>query len=88
MSKLDQSIEMQVKNIQTKTGKTLDEMVVIIQRSGLSQHDQIRNMLHREMGLAYADASVLVDVVFQFDGTPAEVKTLSEDRAFEEMYVR
>jgi hypothetical protein len=38
--------------------------------------------------LAYSDASILVEAVFRFDGTTTEIKVLSEDRAFGEIYVR
>jgi hypothetical protein len=56
---VDRALETQIKNIQTKTGKTLDELKAIIQRSGLTKHGEIRDMLKRELGLGHGDANTL-----------------------------
>jgi hypothetical protein len=87
MSSLDQARETQLKNIQTKTGKTLDELAAIVQKSGLSKHGQIREMLMQELGLTHGDANALAHAVLQSDGTrAAQAKGLSGDAVLDEIY--
>ncbi len=59
MSSVDQAYETQLKNIQTKTGKTLDQLYAVIQKSGLDKHGEIRDMLKRDLGLGHGDANTL-----------------------------
>ena len=60
MSSLDKAVQTQLNNIQAKTGKSLDELKEIIQKSGLSKHGEIRAMLMRDQGLGHGDANSLV----------------------------
>jgi hypothetical protein len=71
MSKPDQATETQLKNIQTKAGKSLDELSAIIRQSGLTKHGELREMLQRDLGLGYGDANALVHYALQSDGTRA-----------------
>ena len=71
MSNVEKAYETQLNNIQQKTGKTLDELGMIIQRSGLTKHAEIREMLQRELGLGYGDANSLVHYVLKSDGERA-----------------
>jgi hypothetical protein len=79
MSSLDQAVQTQLNNIQKKTGKSLEEMAVVVKNSGLSKHGEIREMLMRDQGLSYGDANALVHAVLQSDGTrQAENKSQAE----------
>ena len=49
MSSLDKSMQTQLDNIQRKTRKSLDELAVIIKKSGLTKHGEIRDYLKREL---------------------------------------
>jgi hypothetical protein len=69
MSILDQAVQTQITNIQKKTGKTFDELALIVRNSGLTKHGEIREMLIRTLGLGYGDANALVHAVLQSDGT-------------------
>jgi hypothetical protein len=71
MDSLDKATETQLKNIQTKTGKTLDELSAIVRQSGLAKHGELREMLQRDLGLGYGDANALVHYALQSDGTRA-----------------
>jgi hypothetical protein len=62
MNIVDQALENQLKNIQSRTGKTLEELYAFIRASGLTRHGEIRDMLKRELGLGYGDASQLTGV--------------------------
>ena len=60
MSSVDKALETQLKNIQTRTGKTLDELSAIIRKSGLAKHGEMRDMLKRDLGMGHGDANTLV----------------------------
>ncbi len=62
MNVVDKAIETQLKNIQSKTGKSLDELCALIRASGLAKHGQIRDMLKRDLGLGHGDANTLTHV--------------------------
>ena len=47
MSSADKALATQLRNIQTKTGKSLDELAAIVKSSGLTKHGEIRDMLKR-----------------------------------------
>lgn len=87
MSILDQARETQLKNILTKTQKTLDEIREIIAQSGLQKHGELRAMLSERFGLGYGDASALVHFALQSDGqSAAQAAGASEDEVLAEIY--
>lgn len=65
MSSPEKGRETQLKNIQARTGKTLDELGALVRRSGLTKHGEIRAMLQQELGLGYGDANALAGYVLQ-----------------------
>jgi hypothetical protein len=71
MTDPDKATETQLKNIQQKTGKSLDELSALVAASGLTKHGEIRTMLMDELGLSYGDANALAHAVLQSDGTRA-----------------
>ena len=71
MDTLTRARETQLKNIQAKTGKTLAELRVLIEQSGLTKHGQIRQMLMDKLGLGYGDASMLIHFAQASDGQSA-----------------
>ena len=71
MSSLDKAVQTQINNIQKKIGKSLDELAVIVKKSGLTKHGEIRDMLKEKLGLGHGDANALVHAVLQSDGTRA-----------------
>jgi hypothetical protein len=85
MSSLDKSIQTQLDNIQKKTGKSLDELAIIIKQSRLSKHGEIRDYLKRELGLGHGDANALVHAVLQSDGQRA-AENKSTDQVLDEIY--
>jgi hypothetical protein len=68
VSDLDKAYETQIRNIQAKTGRSLDELGAIVRQSGLTKHSEIRAMLQRDLGLGYGDANSLVHFVLKSDG--------------------
>ena len=61
MNSVDKAIETQLNNIQTRTGKTRDELFAHIRESGLTRHGEIRELLQRDLGLGYGDANALAN---------------------------
>ena len=61
MNSVDKAIETQLNNIQTRTGKTRDELFARIRESGLTRHGEIRELLQRDLGLGYGDANALAN---------------------------
>jgi hypothetical protein len=71
MSSVEKAYETQIQNIQKRTGKTLEALSTLIRESGLTKHGEIRDMLIRDLGLGYGDATTLVHYVQQTDGERA-----------------
>ena len=87
MVDLNQAVETQLNNIQKKTGKTLEELAALVQKSGLTKHSDVREMLQRETGLGYGDANTLVHYVFQSDGErSAAAREATTDDVVDEIY--
>ena len=87
MSSVEQAYETQIKNIQAKTGKTLDELGKIAQESGLTKHSEVRAMFQHKLGLGYGDANTLVHVLFQSDGeSAAKARGASIEDVLSEIY--
>lgn len=85
MSALEKAVQTQLDNIQTKTGKSLDELANIIMQSGLTRHGELRDYLKRELGLGHGDANALVHAVLQSDGQRA-AQGKSEDAVLDDIY--
>ena len=87
MDTLDKARMTQLQNIQTKTGKTLDQLRAIIAESGLSKHSEIRDMFIATFGLGFGDASMLVHYAQASDGqTAAEASGASTDDVLAAIY--
>jgi hypothetical protein len=71
MSSVDQASATQLKNIQTKTGKTLDQLSALIKKSRLTKHGEIRDMLKRDLGLGHGDANTLARFYLKPAAEPA-----------------
>jgi len=85
MSSLDKAWQTQLDNIQKKTGKSLDGLAVIIQKSGLTKHGEIRDYVKHELGLGHGDANALVHALLQSDGQRA-AQGKSTDAVLDEIY--
>ncbi len=57
---IDKAIETQLRNIQTKTGKSLDELFGLIRQTGLQKHGEMRDWLKTNLSLGHGDANTLV----------------------------
>lgn len=87
MSDLDKARETQLRHIEAKTGKSLDQIRAIIKESGLAKHGEIRSMLMSNLGLGYGDANSLVHYALSSDGqSAAQASGASLDEVAGEIY--
>ena len=71
MSVVDKALETQLRNIQARTGKSLEELYSLIRKSGLSKHGEIRDMLKRDLAMGHGDANTLVHMYLKPSEEPA-----------------
>lgn len=71
MNAVDQAIETQLKNIQTRTGKTLAQLTAFVKKSGLTKHGEIRELFKTELNLGHGDANTLTHYVLKSGSGPA-----------------
>ncbi len=71
MSLPDQARQTQLNKIQTKTGKSLDQVRKLIGKAGPTRHNEIRQMLMDELALGYGDANTLAHFAMASDGQGA-----------------
>jgi len=74
MSDVDKALETQLRNIQTRTGKSLKDLHGILRKSGLGKHGELRDLLKRDLGMGHGDANTVVHLFLQSGGagtTPA-----------------
>lgn len=87
MSSLNQARATQLRNIESKTGKSLAELKVIIQKSGMTKHSEIRDFLRKEFQLGYGDANSLVHFALQSDAqSAAEARGASMEQVVADIY--
>lgn len=87
MSSVDKALETQLKNIQTKTGKTLDQLYAIIKKSGLAKHGEIRDMLKKDLGMGHGDANTVVHFYMKStEPASAQASSASPDAALDAIY--
>lgn len=87
MDIVNKALETQLKNIQTRTGKTLDQLYEIIRKSDLAKHGQIRDMLKSELGMGHGDANTLTHLYLQSGGkSSVEATETSLDDVIDEIY--
>lgn len=65
MIPLNQTIPMQVNEIVSKTGKSLEDLTDIVRWTGLTDPNKIRWMLQREYRLGYEETKLLVHAMFE-----------------------
>lgn len=85
MSTVQKAQETQLKNIQSKTGKSLEELGQFAQASGLTKHGELRDLFKRELGLGHGDANALVHALVNPDGGRA-TQEVTPDAVLDEIY--
>jgi len=87
VSSLDQARATQLRNIETKTGRTLEQLRALIKGSGLAKHGELRSWAMEQLGLGYGDANALVHLALASDGqSAAEAGGLGIDEVLAGIY--
>ncbi len=87
MSLPDQARQTQLNKIQTKTGKSLDQVWKLIGKAGPTRHNEIRQMLMDELALGYGDANTLAHFAMASDGQgAAEARSASTEAVVAGIY--
>lgn len=86
MNSVEKALETQLRNIQTRSGRTLDQLYEIIRKSGLSKHGQIRDMLKKDLGMGHGDANTLTHIYLKSEVEGAKTSAASLDDIVNEIY--
>jgi predicted transport protein len=57
---IKKAVENQVKNLEEKTGKSIDEWITIVNTSGLEKHGELVSMLKEKYGIGHGYANMVV----------------------------
>ena len=72
MSQVDKALETQVRNIEKKTGKSLEQLLAKLDASGLEKHGQMVSLLKSDLGLGHGDANTLAHLYRKSKEEPSE----------------
>lgn len=72
MNDVDKALQTQLANIQTRTGRSLEQLYAQVRESGLTKHGQIRDLLKNDLGMGHGDANTVAHMFLrQADGAAA-----------------
>ena len=74
------AIDSQIRNIEEKTGKKLEEWTQIVNNSGLQKHGEMVSMLKEKYGLGHGNANMVVHAAKQSHAGFSEEETLLNEQ--------
>lgn len=87
MNTVDKAIATQLANIQTRSGKSLEELLALIAASGLQKHGQIRDYLKESLGLGHGDANTLAHLFLNSPAVAAaQGQEVDDSQALDSIY--
>ena len=66
-SKLNKGFQVYLANAEKASGKTYDDMALVLSKSGLKKHGELRSHLMGRMGLGHGHANAVVAIWLQQD---------------------
>lgn len=72
MADLDKAIATQIKNIESRTGRSMDELISLVRNSGLAKHGEIVAMLKQDLGVGHGDANLIAHQAKQASSAPKQ----------------
>lgn len=69
---IDKATQTQIANIEKNTGKTLEEWIAIVNKSGFAKHDKLVGFLKEKHGFTHGNANVVVHFAKQSHAGAAE----------------
>lgn len=70
MTDIPKQLATQVKNIEARTGKTLEQLIVYVRGKGLAKHSEIVSMLKIDLALGHGDANTIAHLAKQAGKAP------------------
>lgn len=86
MADLQKAAEKQLANLEIRSGKSLDELVAMLESSGLSKHGELRSFLKQELSMGHGDANAMVHY-FRNRGTALATPEKGSGDPLDEIYV-
>lgn len=83
MADVQKALATQVKNIEARTGKSLDQLIAHIRASGLKKHSEVVGMLKGDFSLGHGDANTIAHFAKQAD----EASASSSADPLDDLYV-
>ena len=80
---IDKALATQLANIETRTGKTVAELVALVQGSGLAKHGEQVAMLKQDLGMGHGDANTIAHMAKRTDSAAA----VADADPLDEIYV-
>lgn len=74
------AMDSQIKNLEEKTGKKLDEWIQLVNSSGLQKHGEMVTMLKEQHGMGHGYANMLVHLAKQSHSGFSEEETLVNEQ--------
>ena len=71
MADIEKALQTQIRNIEARTGKTLEQLIALVKGSGLGKHGEIVAMLKADLGLGHGDANTIALLAKQDGKAPA-----------------
>ena len=65
MASMEQAQATQIQNIETATGKSLSELIMLVNSSGLTKHNDVVKMLKADLGLGHGNANLIAHMAKQ-----------------------
>ena len=81
MGGVDQALASQLRNLQDRSGRSLDELYGVLRHSGLTKHGELRDLLKTKLGMGHGDANTLVHTYLKAgsgDAAPGETDPADE----------
>jgi hypothetical protein len=86
MNSVEKGLETQLRNIEQRTGKTLEQLYALIRKSGRARHGEIRDLLKEDLGLGHGDANTLAHMYFKSIEPNAGTGAASIDEIVDALY--
>jgi len=83
---LDKALQTQITNVQTRTGKTLDQLFAVLDQSGLEKFGQMRDHLKTDLGMGHGDANLVVTLYNQSKQSTVAGAVAAGDDPLDDIY--
>ncbi|MBE0643938.1 MAG: DUF4287 domain-containing protein [Bacteroidetes bacterium] len=79
MPDMDKALATQLANIETRTGKPIDELKTLVRNSGLTKHGEMVALLKTTLGMGHGDANLVVHLARNADEAAADGPSAPEE---------